>query len=74
MSVCNMEKPMNWSVDTILLIDSPWEKGSSTLCLYKNQRVSSVSLKVCCLYSVAGGGPKTYCIIYIVISFPYLLH
>lgn len=57
---------MNWSIDTILLIDSPWEKGSATLCLYKNQRVSSASLKVCCLYSFAGGGPKAYCIIYTV--------
>lgn len=56
---------MNWSIDTIL-IDSPWEKPSATLCLYKNQRVSSASLNICCLYSFAGVGPKAYCIIYTV--------
>lgn len=57
---------MNWSIDTILLIDSLWEKSSATLCLCENQRVSSASLKVCCLYSFAGEGPKAYCIIYTV--------
>lgn len=56
---------MNWSIDTIL-IDPPAEKGSAALCLFKIQRVCSASIKVCCLSSFAGGGPKAYCIIYTV--------
>lgn len=57
---------MSWSVDTPHLVDSSWEKASTSLCLCKTQTVSSLSLKVCCLYSFAGWGPKAYYIIFIV--------
>lgn len=54
------------SIDTILVTDSPWERAGATLCLHNNQRVSSASRKVYCLYGLAGGRPKACCIIYTV--------